>query len=256
MPHITWCTTGPLSFLPLHAAGCYDQRQPNIFDLVVSSYTPTLGVLLDSDLSARVTNLHSGVLAVGQENTQGLSPLPYTQPELLAIKEHTKGTRYLQLDGDKATIDAVLNAMEEYSWMHLACHATQHTEDPTQSAFHLHDGSLMLSTITKRSFTNKGLAFLSACQTATGDKKLPDEAVHLAAGILMAGYQSVIATMWSINDEDGPEVAGRVYAELLKDGQMDCTMAARALHKAVAGLRGKIGEDSFDRWVPFIHIGA
>lgn len=172
------------------------------------------------------------------------------------IKEHTKATRYLQLDGDKATSDAVLNAMGEYSWVHLACHAAQEEGgDPSQSAFHLCDGNLTLEAITQRSFRNKGLAFLSACQTATGDGELSEEAAHLAAGMQMAGYPSVIATMWSIQDEDGPEVAGEVYAELLKDGSMDCTGASRALHKAIATLREKVGASSFERWVPFIHMG-
>ena len=66
----------------------------------------------------------------------------------------------------------------------------------------------------------------------------------------------MIATMWSIVDIDGPKVAGRVYAELLKDGKLDHKSAASALHKAVAELREKIGVDSFKRWVPFIHIGV
>lgn len=254
LPHITWCTTGSLSFLPLHAAGRYNGSQPNAFDLVVSSYTPTLNALLSTNLPISLS--HSGVLAVGQEHTVGLSDLPNTVLELAAIKQYAKATRYLQLDGDKATVDAVLSAMDEYSWIHLACHATQKTGDPTRSAFHLYDGDLALSTITKQSFKHKGVAFLSACQTAKGDENLPDEAVHLAAGMMMAGYPSVIATMWGIDDVDAPEVARRVYADLLRDGRMNCTGASRALHKAVTGLRGEIGEESFVRWVPFVHIGV
>jgi CHAT domain-containing protein len=202
-----------------------------------------------------VPSASSGILAVGQENTQGFSHLAFTTPELAAIKRHAHLIRYLQLDGEDATVSTVLNAMEEYSWVHLACHASQDVEDPTQSAFHLHDGDLMLAEITKKSFNNKGLAFLSACQTATGHEELPDEAVHLAAGMLMAGYPSVIATMWAIYDEDGPEVAQHVYAELLKDGKLDCTRAARALHKAMGSLREKVGDTSFKRWIPFVHIG-
>lgn len=31
-------------------------------------------------------------------------------------------------------------------------------------------------------------AFLSPCQTATGEKHLSDEAIHMAAGMLFAGY--------------------------------------------------------------------
>ena len=50
--HITWCPTGSLAFLPLHAAGIYaadDHSDPiNLMDLVVSSYTPTLTALLQA----------------------------------------------------------------------------------------------------------------------------------------------------------------------------------------------------------------
>lgn len=251
--HVTWCTTGPLSFLPLHAAGLYDGSQSNTFNIVVSSYTPTLSALLASN--PPVLNSQFGLLLVGQEYKNSPAWLPNTVQELAAIKGCAKSARYLELDGEKATVEAVLNAMDESSWVHLACHASQHKEDPSQSAFQLHDGNLMLSTITKRAFKNKGLAFLSACQTATGDEKLPDEAVHLAAGMLMAGYPSVIATMWGIGDKDAPKIASRVYAELLKDGSMDCKGAAKALHKAVTSLREEVGQNAFERWVPFIHIG-
>jgi CHAT domain-containing protein len=39
-------------------------------------------------------------------------------------------------------------------------------------------------------------AFLSACETAKGDRSQPDQAVHLAASLLFCGFRSVIATMW------------------------------------------------------------
>lgn len=253
LPHITWCTTGALSFLPLHAAGYYNDSQSRIFDFVISSYTPTLSALLSS--SPRNPNLQPGLLTIGQENTKGLNRLPCTRLELAAIKEYTNKIPYLQLEGENATVDAVLKSMDKYNWVHFACHATQQTDNPGQSAFHLHDGNLTLSEIAKKSFMNKGLAFLSACQTATGSKALPDEAIHLAAGMLMAGYRSVIATMWAIQDEDAPEVARHVYEDLLDGGKMDFTKAARALHEAVTRLRNEVGEKSFERWVPFVHIG-
>lgn len=220
---------------------------------MVSSYTPTLSALLSP--IPPTSTLDFALLAVGQEQSENLGNLPSTVDELVAIKEQAGANHYSQLDSQAATVEAVLSGMDKHNWVHLACHATQNSANPAHSAFHLHDGELTLEVITKRSFKNKGLAFLSACQTATGDEKMPDEAVHLAAGMQMAGFPSVIATMWSIHDIDGPEIAREVYAELLKDGRIDCTGAARALHRAVAGLRQKIGEDSFGRWVPFIHIG-
>ncbi|KAG8685773.1 hypothetical protein FRC11_010095, partial [Ceratobasidium sp. 423] len=218
LTHVTWCPTGALSLLPLHAAGDYDQLRSRVFDYVVSSYTPTLTALLTSTQSTLTSG--SSVLAIGQANTPGHTTLPGTVRELACLKVHTQNkAEYSQLTDGQATMTAVLDAMEKHDWVHLACHTHQNVDDPTKSEFFLHDGTLDLASINQRSFKNKGLAFLSACQTATGDEKFPDEAIHLASGMLMAGYPSVIATMWSVRDNDAPFVADKVYAELMKDGK-------------------------------------
>ncbi|QRV83058.1 CHAT domain protein [Ceratobasidium sp. AG-Ba] len=233
LPHITWCAAGALSFLPLHAAGLYDGSSHNAFDLVVSSYTPTLGALIPK--RTPLTTQQAGILAIGQAHTYGFPPLPKTVEELDMIGKHAKVTRLQRLDGTSATVNATLAAMEKHSWVHLACHASQNKANPIHSAFHLHDGELTLEQIVRRAFKNKGLAFLSACQTASGDIKVPDEATHLAAGMLVAGYPSVIATMWSIMDDDAPEIVDEVYADLIRGDEMDHTRAAVALHKASSG---------------------
>ncbi|KAG8710863.1 hypothetical protein FRC11_004036, partial [Ceratobasidium sp. 423] len=208
LPHITWCPTGALSFLPLHAAGDYDKPQSRAFDYVISSYTPSLTALLSSTPSALTRD--SRVLAIGQPNTPGQGSLPGTTRDLAFVKVHTQNkAEYSQLLDDQATVAAVLDAMETHDWVHLACHAHQNVEDPTKSGFFLHDDTLDLASINRRSFKNKGLAFLAACQTAKGDENLPDEAVHLASAMLVAGYTSVIATMWSVMDNDAPLVVDK-----------------------------------------------
>ncbi|CCO37318.1 hypothetical protein BN14_11473 [Rhizoctonia solani AG-1 IB] len=255
LPHVTWCPTGALSFLPLHAAGDYGQPGSRVFDHVVSSYTPTLTALLGS--ASAVANRAPRVLAIGQPATPGCSPLRGVYRELDLLRDHTKDSAgYSQLIGGGATTTAVLKGMDEYDWVHLACHAHQNVDDATKSGFYLHDGMLDLSAISQRSFRNKGLAYLSACKTATGDEKLPDEAIHLASGMLMAGYRSVIGSMWSVMDSDAPHVADRVYARLMKDGKLGNGEAGRALHYAVAELREKVGEKEYGRWVPYIHFGS
>ncbi|KDN38314.1 hypothetical protein RSAG8_09613, partial [Rhizoctonia solani AG-8 WAC10335] len=184
LPHITWCTTGALSFLPLHASGYYDRPQAKLSDYAISSYTPTLSTLLSAISCSH--EAASGLLAVGQESTPGKSPLPGTKTELANIKKHVREPLvYSQLDGHRATSQAVLSAMEPHAWVHFACHAYQNVQDPTKSGFLLHEDTLYLEQIARVSFQNKGLAFLSACQTATGDDELPDEAIHLASGMLM-----------------------------------------------------------------------
>jgi CHAT domain-containing protein len=194
-------------------------------------------------------------LAVGQATTLGMSSLPGTVKELDKIQLQAKGLRFTRLEGSQATFTSVLDGMREHSWVHLACHASQNLDDPTTSALYLHDKSLDLATISQNPVKDAGFAFLSACQTAAGVEKLSEESVHLAAGMLMSGYPSVIATMWSVGDEDAPVVAEQVYARLFEGGKASSTNAARALHAAAGHLRTKVGDDSFESWVPYIHFG-
>lgn len=223
-----------------------------IFDYVVSSYTPTLSALLPS---SHKSGAFTGILAVGQTSTLGMPSLPGTAAELDRIHDRFQELPFIRLDGENATPDAVLAEMETSSWAHFACHANQDLGNPTKSAFHLHGGTLDLATIAGKHLKHAELAFLSACQTATGDKVLSDEAVHLAAGMLTAGFRTVIATMWSIGDDDAPLVAEKVYEHLLEGGTPDARRAAVAVHKATECLRAKVGVKKIANWAPYIHIG-
>jgi CHAT domain-containing protein len=259
-PRIWWCATGPLTFLPIHASGFYNTRDIGfkISDFVASSYTPTLTALLKPALTSQ--QLFQGLLGVSQPCTPGLSRLPNAEKELNQIVQLCSNS--LQVDcllGEVATAESVVEAMGHHSWIHLACHAVQDTADPTRSAFCLHNTRLELSNIITKSFPHADFAFLSACQTASGDETLSEEAVHLAAGMLAAGYRSVIATMWSIVDDDAPLIAAAVYSHLVDGNNLpDSTRAAHALHHAVKRLREQLersGEPSFLSWVPYIHVG-
>jgi CHAT domain-containing protein len=242
--------------LPIHAAGDYrqsSQARAKIFDYAVSSYTPNLSSL--TKFSAEKANVFHGLLAISQPVTEGLGPLPGTLAEVRKIQEQVGNARFTWLNGDEATVDTVVQAMDEYSWIHLACHGVQNQTEPTKSAFALHDGNLSLETISQKSLRSAKLAFLSACQTASGDESLPEEAVHLAAGMLIAGYDSVLATMWSISDKHAPIVAEEVYKQLLLEKETNNGQVAYALHNAVTLLRKTVGEDAFLTWIPFIHLG-
>jgi CHAT domain-containing protein len=140
--------------------------------------------------------------------------------------------------------------MKPHSWAHLACHGIQDTIEPLK----IHNKCLELSTITKSFPYADGLAFLSACQTAAADEKLSEEAVHLAAGLMLAG--SVIAMTWSIKDKYASVIAGHVYTKLFSDTKPDSSGSAVALHHAVKLLRQQVGDSEFLLWVPFIHIGV
>jgi CHAT domain-containing protein len=139
--------------------------------------------------------------------------------------------------------------------LRLACHAYQDYNDSSQSAFALWDQPLTLADLTSLQIDHADLAFLSACETAAGDTRLPDEAIHLAAAMQLLGYQHVIATLWPITDTAAPDIAETVYAQLIKAGHADASHAAYALHHAVETLRAARPTKPL-LWAPYIHIGA
>jgi CHAT domain-containing protein len=244
----------------VHAAGLYDADDgPKVFDYVVSSYSPTLAALLGARRHPPKTSQTSRLLVIAQPATPGLNPLPGTVHEADAIQTlqmQAGPIEITRLNDREATVAAALHHMNECNWIHLACHGIQDATNPIESAFFLIDNRLTLKEIMKQSFTHTELAFLSACQTAKGDSGLPEEAIHLAAGMLMAGYGSVVATMWSIHDDAAPIVAEKFYRYLIEEADGDSTRAAYALHDAVAHLRDVKGENDFASWVPFIHMGV
>ncbi|GAB1528493.1 hypothetical protein RhiTH_011687, partial [Rhizoctonia solani] len=236
-------------------AGCYITPGPKLFELAISSYTPNLASLLYSIPEQDI--VQPKLLLVGQSATPGQSLLPGTGKELHHIRKHAQAKLvYTQLEGPAATTEAVLTAMNEHEWLHLACHAHQNIDNPTESGLFLQDGILDIRRISQKAFINKQLAFLSACQTATGDKILADETVHMASGLLMAGYPTVIATMWSVMDADAPLVADKFYEVLLKDPELNHRGAATALHTSVKTLRETVGQEQFVQWLPYVHFGT
>jgi CHAT domain-containing protein len=226
---------------------------------VISSYTPSLTALIQGFRPQSLSQKPLQVLAVAQPSALGQTHIPGTKAEITSIQKHAKGkVPVLRLDANMATVDNVQAGMMDSSWVHFACHGVQNASDPTESALLLAGNSrLTLSSIIKLSLPKADFAFLSACQTATGDKVLQEEAVHLAGGMLSAGYRGVIATMWTIMDSDAPQVASDVYKHLFQTSPPDSSRAAEALHHAVRKLREEQGGTKpFSHWVPFIHVGV
>ncbi|TEB18102.1 hypothetical protein FA13DRAFT_1804114 [Coprinellus micaceus] len=271
LPRIWWCPTGALSFLPLHAAGRYDDSDSDsILDYAVSSYTPTISSLTERVKMPHLVNPEvAGLFLTSQPNARGLPSIPGTIREVNEVhaRASEKGIRVSKVEGNALSVSDCLKHMEEFSCIHLACHASQYTEEPIRSQFRFHTGSLELDTVMRRNLKNADLAFLSACETSTGEDQLSEEAVHLAAGMLAAGYRRVVATMWAIGDRHAPDLANDFY-QYLWDHQEDATgtcfdgsLSAHALHHATQRLRDRLDDAGLDKekallaWVPYVHYG-
>ncbi|KAF8436628.1 CHAT domain-containing protein [Boletus edulis BED1] len=263
LSRIFWCPTGPFVFLPIHAAGLYGTQYSSpghkVSDFVVSSYVPTLSILTRSPNFSVPPSDDLRLLFVPQPPSDGQIHLQGVARELRQISTvvgNSPSARTTLLESSVGTVEEVLGLMKDADWVHFACHGIQDAAKPTDSGLCLANGRrLKISDIIGLSRSRGGLAFLSACQTAMGDEGLTDEAIHIAAGMLFAGYGGVIGTMWSISDRLAPVVARGVYEYLFRNGtRPDHRDAARALHEAVGRLR-ESGEASFVTWVPFIHVG-
>jgi CHAT domain-containing protein len=249
-----WCPTGLLTLLPLHAAGHHDagsRRTP--LDRVICSYTPTLRALAE----ARARPAASGrMLAVGQPATPGLRPLPQALTEVRRLASRVWETTLLT--DDSATREAVLTALPEHTYLHFAGHGGQNPRDAVGGALYCADhqqaGPITVADITRLRLNRAELVFLSACETARGVITVPDEAVHMAGALQLAGFTHVVATQWVVSDTHAAEIAEHFYAGLTDESApLVSSRAAAALHAAVRQMRDEHADPLL--WASYVHTG-
>ncbi|PPR00912.1 hypothetical protein CVT26_015522 [Gymnopilus dilepis] len=254
---VKWCPTGLFASLPIHAAGRYDTGKVDcVSDYIISSYIPNAGSLLTE--GAEPPSAPLKMMTVIQSES-----LPSTKKELEKVERHVGATSTsiikFGVPDAPASVEKVASKKSQASIVHFACHGKQNKRNPLKSGLEIEGERLTISRIMEEKVPSGALAFLSACETAARDERMPDEDLSIGASLLFAGYRSVVATMWRMEDSDGPVIADAFYEELCRgpDGtslsRPDTRRSAKALAIAVEKLRSK--GVPFKRWVPFIHMG-
>lgn len=255
LPRIWWCPTGPLTFLPLHAAGRHDGSGEAVMDRFTSSYAPTLRMLQQGRRPDAPGTDHGTSLLVAVGEAPGLQNLPEVSQEASLVASCFG--EVIQLTGADATVGATVAALEgRPRWAHFAGHGVQDISDPSAGRLALYDGGLRVGEISSLRLHGTELAFLSACETSQGGAQLADEIITLATAFGLAGYRHVIGTLWSISDELAPEVTDLVYRALARPvgPGIDASGTAAALNAALRALRqAHPGEPWL--WAPYVHIG-
>ncbi|KAG1775553.1 CHAT domain-containing protein [Suillus placidus] len=161
----------------------------------------------------------------------------------------------ITLSGDDATRVGALEALQQHTWVHLTCHGKQDHEQPYNSHFAMRDTPLTLLDIMEQDIPHTEFTFLSACHTAVGDEKTPDEVIHLAAGLQFSGFKSVIGTLWKVDDAVAKHIVKAFYEKMFEDlkdgGVMDCTKVAWALNHATYNVKK---EAPLEQRIVFVHI--
>jgi CHAT domain-containing protein len=237
---------GPLHGLPFDALRFDGQFVIQRADVAI---TPS-GSLLASAAAAgdaRVLAIAAPVLPPDEP------PLPASQTEVRALGALVSPSPTV-LVGTGATKAALLAALPaRYGVLHFATHATVDPTLPLRSALSLtaaagDDGRLRADEIYRMHLDTR-LVVLSGCGTATGIAAPSEGPMSLARAFLYAGAGSVVATLWDIDDRQGPPFMTRLYAHLTRGKPMAAAIgdAKRDLARAHAPPRA---------WAAYIVIGG
>lgn len=182
--------------------------------------------------------------------SRNLDSLPYSREEVVLIDSIVKGKVYLDKSADLSTFK---EEVPNYRIAHLATHATCNDTNPFNSSIHFYQDSLPLYEI-----YNLGLMLdlivLSACETGTGKLRKGEGVQSLARAFLQSGCQSIITSLWTVNDEKTPKIMETFYEQLYTGKTKNialCTAQRRYLKTAIS--------PSFAQpfyWATFIQVGS
>jgi len=165
----------------------------------------------------------------------------------------------LVLTGRSATKSAFERSVARYQFVHLATHGYLNRYAPLLSGLQLEanaedDGLLEVHEILGLNLHTK-LVTLSACETALGsgyfsEAPAGDELVGLTRAFLTAGSQTVLASLWEVNDRSTLEFMVDFYRRLPEQGEAGALTEAQ---RAMRAKGGRYGQPYF--WAPFVLVG-
>jgi tetratricopeptide (TPR) repeat protein len=234
---------GVLAFLPFHAAWRKDHGglgREYALDRVAIRYTPTASAIRTPNTDA------ASVLAVEGPR------LPFSPGEVQAAKQAFALS--MLIDSAHASRSAVLEAMPKSDVLHFCSHAKAELNDPLESHLELAGGErLTLRDVLGLTPRPIRLAVLSGCTTAVPGTPLPDEVVSLATGLLHAGAQGVVASLWPVDDECTNQLMREFYSHWRKDGR-ESMPPHLALRLAQLKVRGTHPDPFY--WAGFAYSGS
>ncbi|KAG8990678.1 hypothetical protein FRB94_013184 [Tulasnella sp. JGI-2019a] len=238
---IWWNPTAALWLFPLHAAGNYIRPDLNLPERFVSSYTPSLSSLLQSNALVK-RNVPPKLSPVPQTDTDGLG-LGERCDEVNTITEHASHTAVIE--GETCTRDEVVASRND-----LASHDQQGSIKA--AVLRSQDAQpITLLDIIRNNFPKGEIAFVSV-----GHSTHSDQTNHLATGMLLSEFRTVIRSMWEIEAEDRLVVLREFSKYIFRNGPeaADYSDAAMALSMAAKELKRRGIPPK--RWIGVVHYGA
>ena len=146
-----------------------------------------------------------------------LNDLPYARKEAEFVTGLTDGKLYENGDASETVYK---KESGKYDIIHLAMHTLLNDKDPMRSTLlfshpsdTIDDGYLKTYEIYGIPLKAK-MVVLSSCNTGSGLLLSGEGIISLARGFIYSGSQSVVMSMWEIEDKSGTEIVEMFYKNL------------------------------------------
>jgi CHAT domain-containing protein/predicted negative regulator of RcsB-dependent stress response len=238
---------GPMLNVPM--AVLHDGEQ-FLVEKYAIAYTPGLQLLDPKPLQrGELSALKAGLT----EERQGFPALPFVAAELQEIRAEVPGELLLNGEFTSNAIEQEIDAVP-FPVVHLATHG-QFSSNEEDTFILTWDDRLRVNQLNEllrnKEVDETGaieLLVLSACQTATGDKRA---ALGLAGVAVRAGARSTLATLWLVDDKATADLMIRFYREL-EDPNIT---KAEALRRAQITLLTTEIYQQPRFWAPYVLVG-
>lgn len=202
-----------------------------------------------------------------QTNERGpdLRQLPYTRNEVNEIAAlFPANERRILLGAEAQEANVKSEPLSRYRYVHFATHALVDEEFPARSAIVLstpanesgsekkEDGALQMAEVMRLKL-NADLVTLSACRTGLGRMLYGEGIIGLTRAFLYAGAESVVVSLWNVNDIATASLMKAFYKNLKQGMNKDDALRQAKL----ALLRGQ--QPAWRHpyyWAPFVLVGA
>jgi CHAT domain-containing protein len=188
-------------------------------DKVSHDDLPYLGVAAWTSKPPATTLLASIRRAVTGPNKRQLVPLPESRYEVETIAADLPKPSAVLLGARATETNFKQLPLNQYKVIHLALHGYVDPEYPDRSALvfapeqpHTDDGLLQVREIRDLRF-NASLVTLSACDTGVGPVG-EEGAANIVNAFIEAGAQSVVSTLWELEDHATAQLMIAFYANL------------------------------------------
>jgi CHAT domain-containing protein/tetratricopeptide (TPR) repeat protein len=244
-PVVTIVPHGILHYLPFAALR---NGRSYFGETYILHYLPSASVL--PFIQEKRKGAADRLLAIAHSQPPGLPALRFADVEAASIAS-LYGTQ--AMIGSAATKAALQRQAPAAQLIHLAAHGELNEQQPLFSRIFLApdattDGSLTVHDVYGLDLAQANLVVLSSCDTQLGQQSRGDDLVGLNRAFIYAGAPTVVASLWSVNDQATAVLMAAFYRHL-RAGQSK----AEALQTAQAETRATYPHPYY--WAAFVLTG-